>query len=76
VNAALFTAVSWTFIYSLGKRGKVIPVLREYGHFFKTHRIFRQYLYTLVIPPIVAHDLVALNWADHLEVSWKVHVNR
>jgi hypothetical protein len=47
-------------IFNLARRGKVLPFFNQYCSFFKTHRIFRQYLFTLVAP--VALFTAAVNW--------------
>jgi hypothetical protein len=37
-------------LYQLARRNCVIPILRKYGKYFKTHRIYRQYLWAVVLP--------------------------
>lgn len=63
-------------IYQFAKRGVVLPLFRQYGAYFKTHRIFRQYLYTLVAPVPAFVLLNASQYVNHVEYMWNVHLNR
>lgn len=75
-NAIFVTAASWFSIFNLARRGYVTPIFRQYGHFFKTHRLFRQYLYALVLPYAVFTDCVNYSWLNHTEAFWAVHSRR
>ena len=72
----LTTVASWVTIYQLAKRGTVLPFLRQYGGYFKSHRIFRQYLYTLVLPVPALLMLNTYQYSNHVEYLWSVHINR
>ncbi|CAK63029.1 unnamed protein product (macronuclear) [Paramecium tetraurelia] len=74
--AAIVTGASWTFLYQYAKRGQVLSILREYGSVLKTHRLFRQYLYTLVLPFAIANEYTFVHYHDHIEQLWQVHANR
>lgn len=54
LNSLLFTATAWFTIYQFARKGTVFPVLREYGRVFGTHRLFRQYAHTLVLPLVLS----------------------
>ncbi|EGR31862.1 hypothetical protein IMG5_100110 [Ichthyophthirius multifiliis] len=75
-NSLIFTGVTWFAIYSFARQGKVLPVLRQYGMFFKTHRIFRQYLWTLVLPILYQKNQLANKYYTHVETLQNIHVNR
>nr|8B6H_EA Chain EA, COXTT12,Transmembrane protein,Transmembrane protein [Tetrahymena thermophila SB210]8B6H_Ea Chain Ea, COXTT12,Transmembrane protein,Transmembrane protein [Tetrahymena thermophila SB210]8BQS_EA Chain EA, COXTT12,Transmembrane protein,Transmembrane protein [Tetrahymena thermophila SB210]8BQS_Ea Chain Ea, COXTT12,Transmembrane protein,Transmembrane protein [Tetrahymena thermophila SB210] len=75
-NSLLFTAVSWFSIYQFARKGAVLPVLREYGRYFGTHRLFRQYLHTLVLPLLYTEYALNQKYYTHMEHLWTVHVNR
>jgi hypothetical protein len=77
------TAFSWYFvrlfrftIFNLARRGKVLPFLKQYDRFFKTHRIFRQYLWSLILPTTLFTGLVDLKYLNHTEHLWAVHARR
>jgi len=63
-------------IFNLARRGKVLPLLSQYGKFVKTHRIFRQYLYTLVAPTLLFTGLLNLKYLNHTEHLWATHARR
>lgn len=52
------------------------PVLKQYGTYFKTHRVFRQYLYTLVLPVPLLVFINFRKFLNHTETLWTVHANR
>lgn len=72
----IFTAVSWLGLYQLARRGVVLPLLREYGIFFNTHRLFRHYLYSLVGPLAFSVYQIKSKYYTHVEHLWIVHANR
>lgn len=63
-------------IYQLAKRGTVLPLLRQYGLYFKTHRVFRHYLYTLLLPVPACLLWNNYQYTNHVEYLWAVHLNR
>lgn len=42
----------------------------------KTHRIFRQYLFSLIVPTALFTGLVDLKYLNHTEHLWSVHARR
>jgi hypothetical protein len=62
--------------YQLAKRGVVLPLFKQYGSFMKTHRIFRHYLYTLILPLPLLLIYNTSNYVNHVEYLWSVHQNR
>ena len=75
-NSALIAAASWFAIYQFARKGIVFPVLREYGKILGTHRIFRQYMYALVVPAVASEALLNQKYYTHTEHLWHIHVNR
>lgn len=63
-------------IFQFGKRGKVAPILSQYGRIFHTHRIFRHYVYTLVLPITVYTVEGNINFFNNVEYLWSIHANR
>lgn len=72
----LFSLISRFTIFSLARRGKVLPFFNQYCTFFRTHRIFRQYLFTLIAPVALFTGLVNLKYLNHTEHLWAVHARR
>lgn len=60
----------------MARRGYVVPVLRQYGRFFKTHRVFRQYAWALVLPTTILATLVDLKHLDNVSELWATHSRR
>lgn len=60
----------------MAKRGYVFPLFREYGLFLQTHRVFRHYLYALILPPVYAFYRLKSKYYTHVEHLWIVHANR
>jgi hypothetical protein len=60
----------------MGKRGFVLPVLRKYGTIFNTHRIFRHYIYALVLPSLWLLEAVHEDHYKNLTQLWSVHSRR
>lgn len=52
------------------------PFLRQYGAFFKTHRVFRQYVYTLLLPTPAFLLFNAYQYSNHVNYLWRIHQNR
>jgi len=71
-----FTAGSWFLLFNFARYGYVAPVLREYGWFLKTHRLFRHYLLSLVVPLALTAYSIHDKYYDHMEVLWTIHANR
>ena len=63
-------------LHQLGRRGVVIPVLRKYGQFFKTHRIFRQYVWAAVLQTLLLQLETRWNHLDNVQQLWGVHARR
>ena len=63
-------------IYQMGRRGKVLPFLKEYGSFFKTHRLFRHYMYALILPTFVFTGVVDWGYIKTVESLWATHARR
>jgi len=79
----VITAASWYcmllcrfLIYQFAKRGYVLPLFAQYGRFFKTHRIFRHYLYSLVLPVPAVLLYNTFQYANHVEYLWSIHLKR
>ena len=63
-------------IYQMARRGKVLPFLSQYGRIFKTHRLFRHYVYALVLPTTLFCSLVDMQHIDNVEKLWSIHARR
>ncbi len=76
MHGLAFTGACWFLLFQFGRRGKVLPLFKEYGAFFRTHRLLRQYLYAGVLPYslLTAHTYLAMD--THTRVLWNVHANR
>eukprot|EP01016_Furgasonia_blochmanni_P042085 TRINITY_DN554_c0_g1_i4.p1 TRINITY_DN554_c0_g1~~TRINITY_DN554_c0_g1_i4.p1 ORF type:complete len:220 (-),score=72.00 TRINITY_DN554_c0_g1_i4:149-808(-) len=75
-NSLAVTALAWFTLFQCARQGYVFPVLREYGLFFKTHRLFRHYLYAAVVPITFAYFSLNHQFFPHVETLWNIHVNR
>lgn len=51
----VYLAASWSLIYYNTVTKGPLPILRKYGFFFKTHRVFRHYLYTGLLSAYFAY---------------------
>lgn len=51
-------------------------MLRKYGRFFNTHRVFRQYIWAWVLPTTLLWTIADFNHIDNVEQLWKVHSRR
>ena len=74
-SVALLLA-SWTLIFQLAKRGIQIPVLAGYGRIFKTHRIFRQYVYSAGLAIAAPTLNVYSQFQNHVETCYQIHAQR
>ena len=63
-------------IYQFARRGQVLPVLRKYGKYLGTHRIFRQYIWAWVLPTTLLWTLADFRHIDNVEQLWSVHARR
>lgn len=63
-------------MYQAARRGVVLPVLRQYGQFFKTHRIFRQYIWAAIIPTALSLAWVSEQNFCNVVQLWNVHARR
>eukprot|EP01017_Pseudomicrothorax_dubius_P001133 TRINITY_DN0_c3630_g1_i4.p1 TRINITY_DN0_c3630_g1~~TRINITY_DN0_c3630_g1_i4.p1 ORF type:complete len:191 (-),score=49.76 TRINITY_DN0_c3630_g1_i4:92-664(-) len=76
VSGLIFSSIASLLLFNLARRGYVIPIFREYGLRFKTHRLFRQYLYVWLLPQIWAWDSTDFKHFTMIESLWAVHANR
>lgn len=63
-------------IYQLARRGVVLPFLRQYGQYFKTHRVFRHYVWAAVAPANVLWLLANEEHITNVSELWKIHSRR
>jgi len=82
-DGVAITAASWYcmrlfrfLIFQFAKRGVVVPLLRQYGRVLNTHRVFRHYLYSLVLPVPALLLFNTFQYANHVEYLWAIHLNR
>lgn len=68
--------MSWVGLFQFARRGRVLPILREYGRFFGTHRVFRHYLYTAVVPITLAYYFSHRAFVNPVNNLWAIHANR
>ena len=54
----------------------MLPIFKEYGTYFKTHRIFRQYLFALIVPPVLFTDYQNWSALGKTESLWATHSRR
>ena len=60
-------------IYSMARKNKVFPVLSKYGKVFKTHRLFRQYVWVLILPYVLGFAENKYYFLNQVEKLWMVH---
>jgi len=75
-TALATTAILWAFIYAGARKGFVAPIFSQYGRVAKTHRVFRQYLWSLIGPLFLAQYLTRTKFIDTINLQWAVHANR
>lgn len=70
------TAVSWFAIFQFARRGRVLPIFKQYGRFFGTHRVFRHYLYTAILPITLAYYQANNIVVGNVNRLWAIHARR
>lgn len=53
-----------------------MPFFKLYGSFFNTHRVYRHYLYSLILPLGYSYYSLKNKYYTHIEHLWIVHANR
>lgn len=60
----------------MARRGKVLPILSQYGRFLKSHRILRHYIWAAILPTTLFLGLVNLKHFDSFHQLWAIHAKR
>jgi hypothetical protein len=54
----------------------ILALFKQYGSFFKTHRLYRHYVYALFAPSLLLEGKTRWDYSHHIEHNWRVHAAR